>query len=65
MKLKSYIKMMKKNSSVVVSLEDIKRIKDFIKDFEIKTGFKISISQFVKKAINKELEFYNIKKEGY
>jgi len=57
--------MMKKNSSVVVSLEDIKRIKDFIKDFEIKTGFKISISQFVKKAINKELEFYNIKKEGY
>lgn len=44
------------NSSVVVSKEDIQKIKAFILKFENENGYKISIAQFVKKAIKKELE---------
>lgn len=47
------------NSSVVISLEDVKKIKEYIKHFQTKTGFKISIAEFVKTAIREKLKANN------
>lgn len=43
------------NTSVAVSSEDVDRVRNFLLKFKERTGFEISVSQFVKKAINEKL----------
>ena len=46
----------KKYIAVAISIEDRNRIKLFIEKFKEKTSFKISLTEFVRQAINEKLE---------
>jgi hypothetical protein len=45
-----------KNTSVVISIEDKLKIEKYIEDFNKKTGFKISVAEFVKSSIREKLK---------